>query len=301
MMSFKGKFLAMSVCVRSEQFTDAKINSHAMLGVIPSTTIKGWLRAGMNRFLIANGINGLHPLPANTISQNNKKCYQQDLALGYLPRDEPGTEDHVIARLFGTLGQLGNLRVNNIYFYPREANGKFKNLQAVFNGRIGYGRVDICRNSPTEQENAVGKYMTAEFLMFHAVEAPLSIGFFKEEPVQEAFTAVAIDYINRHNAECDPRYLLGGLRSFGAGEVAIRLVDNFKSINNTTRLNKEVFKDYLKIVEEKMTVWREVFPLEKNNGNSTDSDCDTPRSEGANKKNTRENGNKKRGKKKQRK
>ena len=55
-----------------------------------------------------------------------------------------------------------------MYFYPREANGKFKNLQTVFNGKIGHGRVDIHRNSPTEQETTTGKYMTSEFLEFHA-------------------------------------------------------------------------------------------------------------------------------------
>ncbi len=273
MMSFEGKFLAMSVCVRSEplgfisrargtEFSDARINSYSMLGVIPSTTIKGWLRSGMNKFLIANGINGLHPLPENTISQNNKKRYQKDLATGYLPRDNEGTEDHIITRLFGSLGKLGNLRVNNVYFYPREANGKFKNLQAVFNGRIGQGRVDVQRKSPTEQGTTVEKYMTSEFLQFHAVEAPLSIGFFRNDPVMEAFTAVTIDYINRHNAECDPRYLMGGQRGFGSGEVVIRLVDNFKSTDNSTGLSKDVFAAHVELVNRELASWKETFPLE---------------------------------------
>jgi len=104
--------------------------------------------------------------------------------------------------------------------------------------------------------------MTTEFLMFHAVEAPLSIGFFKDDPVMEAFTAVAIDYINRHNAECDPRFLLGGQRGFGAGEVVIRLVDNFKSSDNSTGLNKDTFKAHVELVNSKLEEWKEAYPLE---------------------------------------
>jgi hypothetical protein len=273
-MQYKGKLMALSVCVRAEpltfisrsrgtEFTDGRLNSHAMLGILPATTIKGWLRAGMNRFLMENGISGMHPLPENTISQNNKQRYQSDLASGYLPRDVVGTDDHVISQLFGTLGRLGNLRVSNVYFYPREANGKFKNLQTVFNGRIGYGRVDIHRNSPTEQVTGVEKYMTSEFLEFHAVEAPLVMGLFRDDPVHEAFVAVVIEYINQNNAACDPRFLMGGQRGFGAGEVVIRLVDNFKAPFNTTGLTKEKFTLYQKIIDEKLVEWREKFPIER--------------------------------------
>ncbi len=125
-MSFKGKLFAMSVSVNSQplvfakrstgsEFTDSKLGCLAMLGIIPGSSLRGWLRAGINKLLIANGVRGVHPLMKINISSKNKQLFDQDLRMGYVPRDADGVEEHPVFQLFGTLGRPGNLSVSPVY------------------------------------------------------------------------------------------------------------------------------------------------------------------------------------------
>ncbi|MHA2296899.1 MAG: hypothetical protein ACXAEU_11545 [Candidatus Hodarchaeales archaeon] len=276
-MSFNGKFYAMSVSVNSQplvyakrstgsEFTDSKLGSLAMLGTVPGSTIRGWLRAGINKLLIAKGIKGVHPLMKISISSKNKQLFDQDLQMGYIPRDAADVEKHPVFQLFGTLGQPGNLGVSPVYFYPTSGAGAFKIFNDLFNDRIGTGIVETGFNSPACQRDSSQRFLKTESLRFRMIQAPIQFRFWKNNPIHETLLVMGIDYLNQKNGEQKFDFLLGGNRRNGSGEVRVRLSDNLRCKSNNTGLDKETFEKYQERFEKLVKDLRENFELENDTG-----------------------------------
>ncbi|MHA2298263.1 MAG: hypothetical protein ACXAEU_04970 [Candidatus Hodarchaeales archaeon] len=281
-MLFKGMFYAMSVSVNYQplvyakrsagsEFTNSKLGSLAMLGTIPGSSIRGWLRAGINKLLIASGIKGVHPLMKISISSRNKDLFEKDLKMGYIPRDARDVEQHPVFLMFGTLGQPGNLSVSPVYFYPTMGAGAFKTFNDLFNNRIGTGIVETGFNSPASQSDSSQRFMKTEMLRFRMIQAPVQFKFWKINPIHEALLVMGIDYLNQKNEQREFDFLLGGNRRNGAGEVRLRLSETMRNKSNSTGLDKETFANHQQVFEKLVEDLQETFAIE----NTEESPLDT--------------------------
>ena len=155
-----------------------KISSIVKLGHVPASSIKGWLRSGLEALLLEHGISVCHPMPRNTMTNpRNLELYKKNLTLGYHERG--ACEPHgkcIIRKMFGDLGLFGNLEANSIFFYPAANGGAVnKNLQKVFNC-IGNGRLEVMRASPRDRQgDKVTPYMTLEHVVGINISAPFEV------------------------------------------------------------------------------------------------------------------------------
>jgi hypothetical protein len=272
-MRFKGMFYALSVVVNSQphvyakraagsEFSDSKLGNLAMLGSIPGSSIRGWLRAGINKLLIQNGIKGVHPLMEVSISAKNKTLFSKDLHIGYIPRDSTEIKHHPVFHLFGTLGKPGNIAISPVYFYPTTAASGFRDFNELFDNRIGTGFVETGFNAPTCQHDTSQKFLKTENLRFNMIKAPIYFTFWSPNLVHEALLVKGIEFLNLKNSQQEFEFLFGGNRRNGAGEVRIRLSENMRSKSNNTGLNKVDFIKYEKIFTDAVVQLKKVFPLE---------------------------------------
>jgi CRISPR/Cas system CSM-associated protein Csm3 (group 7 of RAMP superfamily) len=244
------------------EFTAPKMGGTAMVGIIPGSTIRGWLRSGINNLLIDHGIMGIHPMSKISISKNNDELFDQDLRAGYFPRDEQGLEKHPVYQLFGDIGRMGNLGVSSVYFYPTETGTPIKKLKAAFTDRIGSGFIELGFHAPSSTSDSSKKFLKTELLRFRMVQAPIIFDFWKKKVSHRTLVLMALDYLNRKVQQRNFNFLMGGERRNGSGEVRIQVTDKFdKRSNNTLGLNKSQFETLEKDFDELTKQLVEYYPI----------------------------------------
>ncbi|MHA1752626.1 MAG: RAMP superfamily CRISPR-associated protein [Candidatus Helarchaeota archaeon] len=234
------------------------------LGHIPATSLRGWIRHGMEKLLLSHGISVCHPLPKNTItSDQNKQNFIADQELGYHPRGEckkGGKEGCLIFHLFGDLNEPGKIIIPPVFFYPAKSS-KFKNLEKVFG--IGTGRVEITRNSPRVRSRN-GMYMTTEITTGVYIEAPFKIilrdGAEKYYPV----VIKTLEFLYKRVISYDFTHLLGGFRSFGHGRAVVVCLSgsgNYLTKSRKIGIEMNEFEEIEKKFDDIIKHERDKFPI----------------------------------------
>lgn len=275
-------FLSPKVCTRPDVFvhftqsqgpTDVKNQSpFVKLGMIPGTSLKGFLRNLITRFLVRNGVSVCHSMPSNTMTSSaNKENYDKDLAMGFHGRGAcKDAGQCVVYQLFGDLGQPANLTITSLLFHPASNGGTIgTNLAKVYS--YGRGRVELWRNSPRAVHDGTTPYMGLETNVASNVEAPFTIRLRKYVEEQYIVLVKALEFLfEMMTTEDEDNYefLLGGLRNFGCGVAFIvKLNKNGKytptKAGNVLGFDKDDWDFVQAKWDELLPKLQEKFPIEK--------------------------------------
>ncbi|WP_435062840.1 hypothetical protein [Halobaculum sp. EA56] len=200
-------------------------------GTIPSFSLSGWLRHGMERAIQRRGGTACHPGEANA---NFKKSdvYERDLEDGYHPKGacrERGTPC-LLAELFGELGgPPGTLLRRPIRFSPvrsavtyedGEAEGHYRRLSRHIASR---NRDDGRQSLRSVELDAVANLDGTWYLHFRE-PSPASFGLL----------AAAVDFLAERRM--DFMHQLGGARNNGAGIIEPTLCNPLYSTRELRRV-----------------------------------------------------------------
>lgn len=193
-------------------------------GVIPSFSLSGWLRHGMEAVVQERGSTACHPGEANANFRKDG-VYSRDLDAGYHPKgdcleDDDGDGDGcVIHDLFGGFGNCpGKVMRRPIKFTPVRSSVDYTRGQAEGH----YRRLN--RNIVSRNQND-----NREPLRNTAVDAVANLdgcwhlSFREAKPEFVAILAETIEYLNRY--QTDFMHQLGGARNFGGGIVDCELIN----------------------------------------------------------------------------
>jgi len=210
---------------RSQGIEDQKkLSNFVKLGRIPSESIRGWIRHGMEKLLLKLGVSVCHPLPSNTMtSDRNKEVFANDLTLHYHARGECKEKGGcIIYNMFGDLNKPGNLIVPSGYFYPT-SNGisTITNEHQKIFGSIGTGRLEISRNSPRARKDTHIPFMSSETQVGTMIKAPYTLILRKNDNEQEALLIKTLEFLHENATNYNFDHLLGGKRTTGYGRVVI--------------------------------------------------------------------------------
>ena len=210
-------------------FDQRKLSGFTKLGRFSGKTLRGWLRHGMEKLLLQNGITVCHPLPANTITNTrNKDYYKKDLALGYHGRGECQKDGGCpIYHIFGDLDYPSNIIVPSIYFYPSSGGGTMAtNFQKIF-GLIGKGRIEIDHESPRKRSDSHQTYMSLETIVGTFIEAPWNIVIRDGNELHQILILKTLEFLFEKNKKFDMDFMVGGQRTAGCGNaIAVKVSDN---------------------------------------------------------------------------
>jgi len=239
-----------------------KISNFTKIGRIPASSIRGWIRHGMESLLIGNDISVCHPLSDISVTaEKTKTMYQNDLQKGYHSRGDctkKHTDGCIIYRLFGDLNNISKIIIPSIYYYPANTNSisKFSN--------IGTGRTEINRNSPRCRHDGVGVYLTTEHTVAVCVTAPITIVLTDLTDVGEVLLYKTLEYLYKKVENYDYRFYLGGNRTMGGGRAVILYSEDGKyHKRGIIGLSKKKFEVIDKRFEEIIKKEKELFPIEK--------------------------------------
>lgn len=225
-----------------------KMTPYAKVGRLGGQSIRGWIRFGLERLLIENGVSPCHPLAENSITgSRNKEYFKEDSSAGYHPRASCASNGNggcLVFKLFGHLNAPGNLLTSGVFFYPTTTgNGTATKDINRFFGDVGSGRVDIIQSSPRKRKGSHQVYLTTQTLVATMVRAPLKLVFHTPDPNQEIVVLKTLDYINQKVKDCEYDFLFAGLRNQGYGFAGIVPIIEKKSKKNKVKDSQDESDD----------------------------------------------------------
>ena len=190
-------------------------------GVIPSFTLSGWLRHGMERILQEHDTTACHPGEANA-NFRRENIYDRDLDAGY---HEKGTclknteEGCLVFDLFGGFdNQPGKFMRRPIQFSPVRSSVDYTRGQAEGHYRR-LNRNVVSRNTDDNRQPLRNTKLDA----VANLDGSWQLTFRELKPEFFGLLVEAIEYLNGH--QTDFSHQLGGARNFGAGIVDCELIN----------------------------------------------------------------------------
>jgi hypothetical protein len=201
-------------------------------GIIPSFSLSGWLRHGMERVVQEHGGTVCHPGEANANFRKDG-VYSRDLNAGYHPKgDCLESEDGngcVILDLFGGFSNRpGKVMRRPIKFSPVRSSVDYTRGQAEGH----YRRINRNVVSRNEEDNGEALRNT-ELDAVGNLDGCWHLSFRETNPEFVALLAAALDYLDAHQTEF--MHQLGGARNFGGGIVDCELMN---PLYNETELRR---------------------------------------------------------------
>ena len=192
-------------------------------GIIPSFSLSGWLRHGMERVVHERGATACHPGESNA---NFRKAgvYDRDLNAGYHEKgacldESDGDDGCVILDLFGGFdNRPGKVMRRPIRFSPVRSSVDYTRGQAEGHYRR-LTRTVVSRN----ETDARQPLRNAELDAVGNLDGCWHLSFRTPKPEFVGLLSEAIDYLDGHRIDID--HQLGGARNFGGGIVDCALVN----------------------------------------------------------------------------
>ena len=270
-------FIADSINTRSDMFVrfgpskgieDQKtLSNFTKLGRVSGSSIRGYLRHGVEKLLLREKISVCHPLPANVIvNERNKKIYERDLRLGYHARNSCSDRNYcLLFQMFGDIGVPSNVLINSVYFYPTGNGGTItKNHNKIFSN-IGKGRLELNRNSPRSRSDGHSPFMTLESISATMIEAPFKLILREKNETHRIVLLKALEFLFEQNVNSNFTFMLGGHRSSGSGKAVIVFTNEngnyISKSRNVLGIKKEDAEEIDRKFKEIVKIEREKFPI----------------------------------------
>jgi hypothetical protein len=193
-------------------------------GIIPSFSLSGWLRHGMEKVVQEHGGTACHPGEANANFMKDE-VYERDLNAGYHPKgecvesDDTSDEGCVIHDLFGGFGGIpGKVMRRPIQFSPVRGSVDYTRGQAEGH----YRRLNRNVVSRNEDDNRTPLRNT-EYDAVANLDGSWHLSFRELKPEFIGLLAAAADFLDEH--QTDFMHQLAGARNFGAGIVDTGLIN----------------------------------------------------------------------------
>lgn len=225
-------------------------------GIIPSFSLSGWLRHGMEAVIQERGYTVCHPGEANA---NFKKgdVYDRDLEAGYHEKGacvEEGDDDTgcIIHDLYGGFGgipakfmrrpiQFSPVR-NGLDYTRGQAEGHYRRLN----------RNVVSRNEDDNRE----PLRHTKYDAVANLDGSWHLSFRELKPEFIGLLELAAEYLDEHNT--DFMHQLGGARNFGAGIVDTHLINPLYTESEFEKLFDRG-KNPTNAMEDKDEKWAEEY------------------------------------------
>lgn len=194
-------------------------------------SLRGWLRHGVESYLIGQGIEVCHPVhegahPSRVNEATGKMFVQEDLEYGYHPQGkcfEKDKEGCLVAQLFGSLRRPSAFMQKQVIAHP------IKSQRSLLSG-IGGGFYRMVQVSPTTRSplgtRAPFRTYGTDILAF--VDIPWRLAIRPNVRIERAKVFMGLfvrtfDYLDEHRE--DFFHQLGGKRNMGCGIVRTAMVN----------------------------------------------------------------------------
>jgi len=192
-------------------------------GIIPSFSLSGWLRHGMECVVQQHGGTACHPGESNA-NFMKEDVYDRDLNDGYHEKggcvDDPATDDGcVVFDLFGGFGGIpGKFMRRPIQFSPVRSSVDYTRGQAEGHYRQ-INRNVVSRNAEDNRE----PLRNTSYDAVANLDGCWHLSFRELKPEFIGLLDAALSYLDDH--QTDFMHQMGGARNFGAGIVDTRLIN----------------------------------------------------------------------------
>jgi len=203
-------------------------------GIIPSFSLSGWLRHGMESVVSERGGTACHPGEANANFMKDE-VYSRDLQDGYHEKgacvDDAKEDDGcVIFDLFGGFGGIpGKFMRRPIQFSPVRSSVDYTRGQAEGHYRR-LNRNVVSRNS----EDNRTPLRNTEYDAVANLDGCWHLSFRELKPEFIGLLCEGVDYLNDHNT--DFMHQMGGARNFGAGIMDVHVINPLYSESELKRV-----------------------------------------------------------------
>ena len=201
-------------------------------GIIPSFTLSGWLRHGMERVLQQHDTTACHPGEANANFKRDG-VYERDLDAGYHEKGaclDDTEEGCLVFDLFGGFeDRPGKFMRRPIQFSPVRSSVDYTRGQAEGH----YRRLNRNITSRNDDDNRQPLRNTDHDAVAN-LDGAWQLTFREYKPEFLGILAEAIEYLDTH--QTDFMHQLGGARNFGAGIVDCELINPLYEEHELKRL-----------------------------------------------------------------
>ena len=192
-------------------------------GIIPSFSLSGWLRHGMEKVVQENGGTACHPGEANANFMKDD-VYNRDLENGYHEKggcvDDPKKDDGcVVFDLFGGFGGIpGKFMRRPIQFSPVRSSVDYTRGQAEGHYRQ-INRNVVSRNAEDNRE----PLRNTKYDAVANLDGCWHLSFRELKPEFIGLLDAGLQFLDEH--QTDFMHQMGGSRNFGAGIVDTHLLN----------------------------------------------------------------------------
>ncbi len=223
-------------------------------GIIPSFSLSGWLRHGMEAAVQERGGEVCHPGESNANFMKND-VYERDLEAGYHEKGEclDDTEDGcVIHDLFGGFGGIpGKFMRRPIQFSPVRSSVDYTRGQAEGHYRR-LNRNVVSRNDSDNRE----PLRNAELDAIANLDGSWHLSFREMKPEFIGLLVAGTEFLQEH--QTDFMHQLAGARNFGSGIVDTGLINPLYTESEFKRVFDRAKKSTVGM-DEKDEQWEETY------------------------------------------
>lgn len=227
-------------------------------GIIPSFSLSGWLRHGIESTIQEHGGGVCHPGEANANFKRDG-VYERDLDGGYHPKgsclpndDADSAEGCLVLDLFGGFARMpGKVMRRPIQFSPVRSGVDYTRGQAEGHYRQ-LNRNVVSRN----EEDARTPLRATEYDAVGNLNGSWHLSFRELKPEFIGALDAAAEFLDEHNTQF--MHQLGGARNFGAGIVDTGLINPLYTESEFKRLFDRGKKATV-AMDEKDDEWAETY------------------------------------------
>jgi len=225
-------------------------------GIIPSFSLSGWLRHGMEKVVQETGGTACHPGEANANFMKDD-VYDRDLDNGYHEKggcvDDPKEDNGcVVFDLFGGFGGVpGKFMRRPIQFSPVRSNVDYTRGQAEGHYRQ-INRNVVSRNEEDNRE----PLRNTKYDAVANLDGCWHLSFREVKPEFVGLLDAGLQFLDEH--QTDFMHQMGGARNFGAGIVDTALINPLYSEKELKRVFDRA-KGTTNAMDEKDERWQEQY------------------------------------------
>lgn len=236
---------------RSDHPSGDKFPQNTISGIIPSFSLSGWLRHGMETVLINKGITVCHPGESSANFQR-AEVYERDLDSGYHEKGDCENNPCLIANIYGGFeNQPGILMRKPIRFTPVRSHADFNNGEA----EAHYRRLTRQVTSRNQNDNRV-PFRSAEIDALANLDGTWKLVYRNTKKPYIGLLVETATYLNENKENF--MHQLGGSKNFGGGIVNTSLINPLYDDKDVSRYFDRSTTTKTNKMKQKDTQWRDI-------------------------------------------